>query len=105
MSLVDDEVPPGDVLQRPLLQVGHLVRRDELSNVNVSHAARHAARFFTIEYHNESDWRDGPPRSPSQTGCEVAECIMTGQSGELIVTIFAGDRCWPLEAQKEGGAM
>lgn len=30
MSLVDDEVSPGDVLQRPFLQVCHLVCRDEL---------------------------------------------------------------------------
>lgn len=30
VGLVDDEVTPGDVLQRPLFEVGHLVRRDEL---------------------------------------------------------------------------
>lgn len=31
VGLVDDEVTPGDVLKRSLLEVGHLVRRDQLA--------------------------------------------------------------------------
>lgn len=31
VGLVNDEVTPGDVLKRPLLEVGHLVRRDKLA--------------------------------------------------------------------------
>ena len=30
VGLVDDEVTPSDILERSLLQVGHLVRRDQL---------------------------------------------------------------------------
>ena len=73
VSLIDDEVPPGDVLQRPLLQVGHLIRRDELQTMP---RGRHTSTFN----------RDGSAGRPAKQGVTMAKFRTPGQSGKTTIT-------------------